>query len=221
MNNTEYTNAACRINRAAVTAVLAAALLLMSFTPLGYLRMGAVSMSLLMIPAAIGGAACGQLSAAVLAALFGISSLAQCFGADSFGTALMQISPLRTALICLLPRILAGILTGIVGQHTGKLGLCSYAITGSAAAACNSVLSVSTMLLCFWHDPAFRAMLGRFGISGSSVFTFYAELFGFGCIFEAAVSAAAVFLIGWLMERAGMITVINPFDHNQKGLLHR
>ena len=221
MKNTEYANTACRMNRAAVTAVLAAVLLLMSFTPLGYLRMGAVSMSLLMIPAAIGGAACGRRSAAVLAALFGISSLAQCFGLESFGTALMQISPLRTAVLCLLPRILAGILTGLVGQHTRQLGLCSYAVTGAFAAAFNSLFSISTMLLCFWHDPAFKAVLGMFGISGSSVFSFYADLFGFGCIFEAAVSAAAVFLIGWLMERAGMITVINPFDHNLKGLLHR
>ena len=50
-------------------AILAALVLLLSFTPLGYLRIGPLSLSLLMIPVAIGAVVMGPLAGAILGCL--------------------------------------------------------------------------------------------------------------------------------------------------------
>ena len=62
-------------------AILIAVLLVMSFTPLGYLHIGPLSISLLTIPVVIGAMLIGPGAGAVLGAVFGITSFAQCFGA--------------------------------------------------------------------------------------------------------------------------------------------
>ena len=63
----------------ALMGILSALLLLMAFTPLGYLKVGAISISFLMIPVALGAIALGPVAGAALGTLFGITSFAQCF----------------------------------------------------------------------------------------------------------------------------------------------
>ena len=60
-----------------LTAVLAALVLLMSFTPLGYLKVGFVSITFLTIPVAIGAMVVGPGAGLFLGTLFGITSLIQ------------------------------------------------------------------------------------------------------------------------------------------------
>ena len=69
----------------AEVAILAALILLMSFTPLGYLRLPGLSVSLLMIPVAIGAVVVGPAAGAILGCLFGLTSFAQCFMGDVLG----------------------------------------------------------------------------------------------------------------------------------------
>ena len=103
----------------AQNAVLAAIVVLMAFTPIGYLRLGAVETTFIMIPVAVGAIALGEKSGAFLGLVFGISSFIQCFGISPFGAALLQINPIFTFIMCLVPRILMGYLCG--ASHTGKL----------------------------------------------------------------------------------------------------
>ena len=52
-------------------ALLAAILLVMNYTPLGYLQLGPLSASLLTVPVAIGAMTMGPLAGAILGGIFG------------------------------------------------------------------------------------------------------------------------------------------------------
>ena len=95
-----------KVRETALTAVLAAIVLLMAFTPLGYLRLGPMSITLLVIPVVIGGITLGPVRGGFLGAVFGATSFAQCFMGDVSGAAMVAISPLATALACFIPRSL-------------------------------------------------------------------------------------------------------------------
>ena len=73
-------------------ALLTGLLVLMAFTPIGYLNIGPLSITFNMIPVAIGAVALGPTGSAVLGLVFGITSFAQCFGISAFGTVLCSRS---------------------------------------------------------------------------------------------------------------------------------
>lgn len=63
-----------------VLGLMIAVLVLMSYTPLGYLNIGPLAITFNMIPVAIAAIACGPLGGAVLGAVFGLTSFGQCIG---------------------------------------------------------------------------------------------------------------------------------------------
>ena len=95
-------------------AVLIAIVLLMSFTPLGYLKIGPLSITLLCIPVAVGAIHLGPKAGFVLGLVFGITSFVQCFGIDAFGTMLFSVNPIATFVICVITRTLMGWLSGLI-----------------------------------------------------------------------------------------------------------
>ena len=80
-----------KVQRMVILAVLIALTLVMALTPLGYLKIGALSISFLCIPIAIGATVLGPTAGLILGTLFGITSFVQCFGMDAFGTAMLSI----------------------------------------------------------------------------------------------------------------------------------
>ena len=66
-------------------AVLIAIMLILAFTPLGYLRIGPLAISLMTIPVVIGAMILGPAGGAVLGLVFGLTSFYQCFAGDPFG----------------------------------------------------------------------------------------------------------------------------------------
>lgn len=96
--------------------MLTAVIILMTFTPLGYLKLPFVEISFLMLPVALGAILLGPVAGAILGTVFGITSFIQCFGASALGAMLLSINPFLTFLVCVPTRILAGWLTGLVFQ---------------------------------------------------------------------------------------------------------
>lgn len=132
-------------------AMLVALLAIFCFTPLGFLKIGIVEITFNMIPVIIGAIAVGPAAGAVLGALFGAASFWQCFGQSTFGTLLFGVNPFYTALICFVPRILAGLLPGLIFRAMTKKETISPHISfprlsarsqtpsfSSAASACSS-----------------------------------------------------------------------------------
>ena len=100
------------------TAILTAIIFLMSFTPIGYLKVGFVEITFLVIPVAVGAILLGPAVGTFLGFMFGVSSFIQCFTGSVFGAALLSINPVFTALFCVIPRTLMGFLaSGIYSEE--------------------------------------------------------------------------------------------------------
>ena len=126
-------------------AVLAALLILMALTPLGYIPIGPLRLTLLMLPVAVGGAVLGPRAGLVLGTVFGLTSFFTCFGTDPFGAVLLGISPLRTAVMCIVPRMLAGLLPALLcrlirRRSSGRaVGVAATALSCALTAALNTL----------------------------------------------------------------------------------
>ena len=150
-------NRSSKVHRITLTAILMASILVMSFTPLGYLKAGIVSITFLAVPVVIGGIVLGPLYGGVLGAVFGATSFAQCFGMDAFGTALMGLNPLATFITCLLPRILIGVVAGWLYRLLHKwdrAGVLSAVVTAVAGSLTNTVFFVG-MVIAFFQNSYF------------------------------------------------------------------
>ena len=79
--------------------ILTAIILVMTFTPLGYIKTMGLEITLLHIPVILGAALTGPAGGMVLGAVFGFTSFFQCFGLSTFGTTLFSINPAGTFIV--------------------------------------------------------------------------------------------------------------------------
>ena len=99
-------------------ALLVAIILLMAFTPIGYIKTAGLEITLIVVPVAVGAVTLGPTAGAILGGVFGITSFIQCFGMSQFGALLLGINPFLTFLVCVPTRILMGWLTGLIYQDS-------------------------------------------------------------------------------------------------------
>ncbi len=134
----------------AQNAILTALIVLMAFTPIGYLQIGVVKMTFIMIPVAVGAITLGEKSGAFLGLVFGVTSFIQCFGLDLFGTTLFGINPVYTFIMCIVPRVLMGYLCGIIYKFVARRKK-KFALVFASfmAPVLNTVFFMSLLLLFF------------------------------------------------------------------------
>ena len=135
-------------------AVLIAIMLILAFTPLGYLRIGPLAISLMTIPVVIGAMLLGPTGGAVLGLVFGLTSFYQCFAGDPFGAALVAMNPFFTFLVCIPTRTLMGWLSGVIFKALWKIDktkTVTYFVTGLLGAFMNTLFFMSTLMICFGH----------------------------------------------------------------------
>lgn len=180
--------------RMVLLAMLSAILLMMSFTPLGYLNIGPLAISLNMIPVAIGAVALGPGGGAFLGAVFGMTSCLQCVGiggTSAMGMILFEISPFLTILQRFATRVLAGWLSGIVYRELRKLHF-RYAssVAGFSAALFNTVLFMAALVLLFGQTQYLQEL-----IAGRNVLVFIISFVGINAVvelFSTTIVAGAV-----------------------------
>ena len=168
------------------TALLTAIIFVMAFTPLGYFKTGGLSITLLPVPVIIGAIVMGPMTGAVLGLAFGITSLIQCFGLEPFGTALMGINPVGTILTCLVPRVLMGLLTGVIFaafSRMDKKKLLSFAATSLLGALFNTVFFMSFLVLFFYKTDFIQKIVT--GMGTSSALSFALAFVGINGLIEA------------------------------------
>ena len=152
MSNTETNNKTAKRNRTftlTATAMLTAMIVVMSFTPIGYIKVFTLSIALVIVPVIIGAIACGPAAGAFLGFVFGCTSFAQCFMGDVFGSILVSINVLGTVVTCIVTRTLMGFLCGLIFRAVKKTGKWSYAIAGASGALMNTVLFLGCLALFF------------------------------------------------------------------------
>ena len=187
-------------------AVLVAILLLLAYTPLGYLKMGPVEISFLMLPVVVGAIVIGPAAGAVLGGVFGLTSFLQCLGTSAFGVMLFSINPIFTFITCMVPRILAGWLPGILfnALHThGKTKFVSFAAASISGAALNTVFFVSAVLVLFGSTDYIQSF-------GANLWAVIVALVGVNGVVEALVAA----IVGTAVSKAIYHFAPQPVNHN-------
>lgn len=180
-------------------AVLIAIILIMAFTPLGYIKTPGLEITLIVVPIAIGAIILGPGAGAVLGAVFGLTSFYQCFGMSPFGAALLGISPLSTFVVCVPTRILMGWLTGVIfkalrkNEKTKKI---SYYIASLCCPLLNTLFFMSTLVIAFYHTDYIQGIAGALG--SASPLGFIVAFVGINGLIEAAVT----FVLGSAVSRA-------------------
>ena len=164
-------------------AVFVAVTLVMTYTPLGYLKTPGLEITFLMIPVTVGAIVLGPAAGAILGGVFGITSFFQCLdGSSWFGATLLSISPVNTFLLCMVPRILAGLLPGLLFRAIGRRkGLGACAAASLLGPVMNTVLFVGGLGLLFFHTDFIQEMA-----AGAPFLAFCVAFVGLQGVIEAA-----------------------------------
>jgi len=94
--------------------VLTAIILIMAFTPLGYLMTPwGIQITLIVIPVAVGGIILGPKAGAFLGLVFGLTSFSQSFS-SVLGQQMLQVSPVKTFILLVGNRILVGLIPALI-----------------------------------------------------------------------------------------------------------
>jgi len=148
-------------------------IVLLDLTKLGYIIKPGMSITLLVIPVTVGAIVLGPVQGAILGAAFGLTSFAQCFGADPVGVALLAHNPIGTFIMTMVPRILMGLLTGLIFKGLKRIdktkGI-SYAVASLAGPALNTVLFLTTMILLFYNTDIIQGVASALGATNPLAF---------------------------------------------------
>ena len=191
--------------RLVLLAVLTGILLVMSFTPIGYLNIGPLAISLNMIPVAIGAIALGPSGGAVLGAVFGITSCLQCGGSggtSAMGVMLFEINPVLALLQRFVPRLLAGWLSGWVYVGMKKVSNSAVAgfVSGFSAALLNTVLFMTALVALFGRTEYLQDL-----IAGRNILVFVCTFVGINAVVEMLASTLAVGAISVALKKSRLI----------------
>lgn len=180
-------------------AMLVALLMIFCFTPIGFLKIGIVEITFNMIPVVIGAIVIGPAAGAFLGALFGAASFWQCFGQSTFGTLLFGVNPFFTVLICFVPRILAGLLPGLIFRAMTKKkdNIAAYFVSAAVGSLTNTVLFVGGFCLLFKDT-----MLGMASDNGLSPLAFIATAFLLNAAVELVANTAIVAAVSKAVTKA-------------------
>lgn len=177
-------------------ALLTAIILLMAFTPLGYLRTGVVEITFIMIPVVVGAILMGPCAGAILGGVFGLTSFIQCFGMSALGAMLLQVNWFFTFVVCFVPRVLMGWLAGLIFKalyKVDKTRLVSFAVASLSGAVLNTIFFVGSLGLLFYNT-----VLGMASESGISVLAFLLSFVTLNSVLECA----ACLIVGTAISRA-------------------
>lgn len=152
-------------------ALMAAIIFLMAFTPLGYFRTPGLSITFLTVPVAVGAIILGPKGGAVCGLVFGVTSLIQCFMGGTFGSMLLSINPAGTVFTCIVPRILEGLLCGLVYQQIRKVSRNSaYFAASLACPLLNTIFFMSAVVVIFYHTEYIQGFVQALGVSNPFMF---------------------------------------------------
>lgn len=179
-------------------AILVAVTLIMAFTPLGYLRTAGMEISFLMIPVVVGAVVLGPTEGAILGGVFGLTSFSTCFTGSLMGSQLLNINPVFTFIVCVVPRVLAGWLPGLLFRALTrkKDPLYAYGAAALSGAVLNTVLFMGSLCLFFYGSDYIQGMVAQTGAANPIVFI--AILVGVQGLIEAGVC----FIVGAAISKA-------------------
>ena len=189
-----------------ILGLMIAVLILMSYTPLGYLNIGPLAITFNMIPVAIAAIACGPMGGAILGAVFGLTSFGQCIGiggVSAMGATLFSISPVLAFIQRFIPRLLDGLLLGYifkgVRKATQKVSVASF-VTGFFAAFLNTLFFMTALVLLFGNTEYVQGLIG-----GKNIIIFVCTFVGVNAVCEMISSTLLTGIIVMALKKARLI----------------
>lgn len=187
------------VRRMTELALLMAIILVMAYTPLGYLNTPwGFPITLIVIPVAVGSIVMGPKAGTFLGLVFGLTSFAKTFGGTGLGPVMLDANPFGFFILCVVPRVFVGLLPGLVYQvlkRFVKLRILSQALCCFLTPVFNTVLYMSTLWLLFSDT-----WLGYTGNEGSGFSLLMLMLSGVAV--NGLVEAATCLLIGTAVSKA-------------------
>ncbi len=157
--------------RMTIAALFVAVLIVMDVIPqVGFFQYGAISITFLIIPVAVGAYLLGAGWGALFGLVFGLASLLRCFAIpypDAFGAAVWAINPAGCAAMCLIPRMLMGFCCGLIGDLARKdpdakgfKDIMPMIICSLAGALLNTVFFVTAFILIYRNADLSALQIG-------------------------------------------------------------
>jgi len=173
-------------------ALFTAIILLMAFTPIGYIKTFGLEITLIVIPVTVGAIVLGPTNGAILGGIFGLTSFIQCFGLSAFGAMLLSINPVGTFIVCVVPRVLMGWLTGLIFKAMNRnksIRLLSYPLASLAGPLLNTILFMTTLMIFFYNTDYIQGFATAMGTT--NVIAFVIAFVGVNGLVEAGVNFIA------------------------------
>ncbi|HBI85968.1 MAG TPA: ECF transporter S component [Ruminococcus sp.] len=195
-----------------ILGLLTALLILFSFTPIGTVPIGPLSITLNVIPIAIAAIALGPVGGLVMGSMFGILSFLQCFGIgipSGMGATLLTINPFLAFVQRFIPRALDGLLVGLIFRFCSKKigGSISSFIAGFFAAFLNTLFFMSALILCFGKTDYVQGLIAGKGqeYSFGGILVFICLFVGINAVVEMIVSTVVGGAVGTALHQAHIL----------------
>ena len=181
-------------------ALMVAIIFVMAFTPLGYFRTPALSITFLTVPVSIGAMMLGPTGGAICGFAFGLSSFIQNF-TTPFGMALITINPLATFITCVGARVLDGFLCGVIARKIKpRSESASRLVVSLSCPILNTVFFMSLLVLFFYNSDYIQGFVSTLGVANP--FSFILAFVGVQGVIEAIVCFLISSTISRPLERA-------------------
>lgn len=185
--------------------LLTGILILMAYTPLGYLNIGPLAISFNVIPVAISAVVLGPAGGAFTGAVFGLTSFGQCIGiggTSAMGVMLFSINPFLAFVQRFVPRLLDGLLLGYIFRALRKRTnvYLSCAITGFFSAFLNTLFFMAALVGLFGNTEYVQGLIG-----GRNVILACCAMVGINAVCEMISSTIITGAVGAALCKAQLI----------------
>jgi len=170
--------------------ILAAIMLVFHFTGIGYIKLGAIEMTIMMVPVIIGAITLGPIAGAILGGIFGVTVCLLPFTQSFF----MAMNLPGTIIMCVAFRgIILGFLIGLLFKGFNRLDssrIWSCEATGLIASLLNTAIFVVGAVIIYGNNPMMHDFFESIGMQAktpSAVFSALIVVVGVQAVVEAAI----------------------------------
>lgn len=191
------------IIRLTTTALLTGIIVLMAFTPVGYIKTAGLEITLLTVPVVVGAIAQGPAVGAFLGFVFGLTSFIQAAtGLSAFGQTMFQLSPLACVVICIPTRMLIGVGAGFIYKAFRHKNA-AVPVASFAGPLINTLLFMSALILFFWKSDFIQGFAKTLGTT--SVIKFVIAFVGVNGLVEFIACGFISMAVCFALKQAKLI----------------
>ena len=184
MNTTNNTS------KLVILGLMTGILLLMAYTPLGYLNIGPLAITFNVIPVAIAAITLGPAGGAAIGAVFGMTSFLQCIGIGG-----------SSAMGAMLDGLLLGYIFQFVRRRTDVY--MASLVTGFCSAFLNTVFFMTALVVLFGNTEYMQGLIG-----GKNIILFVCGFVGINAVCEMVSSTILTGAVGAALYRAKFVPAL-------------